>query len=116
MKVYYAHPISLYNTPTEARDIETLLSLGLGVFNPNSKELDERYKVEGMAMFEALVKSCDGLAFRAFPEGQISAGVGKEIQWAQEAGLPIIELPVMLLGRTQTIGETREYLQNCGAR
>ncbi len=34
MKIYYAHPMSLYGTLQEKRDIETLKALGFEVVNP----------------------------------------------------------------------------------
>ena len=44
MKVYYAHSMGLYNSPQEARDIETLENLKLEVLNPNSVEISIRFK------------------------------------------------------------------------
>lgn len=116
MKVYYAHPISIYNSPQEQRDLTLLLGLSLEVLNPNSPEIEARYKAEGMALFEPLVKSCGALAFRAFLDGSIPAGVAKEIQWAREAGLPVFELPTAIARRSMSVEATREAITNCGAR
>lgn len=40
-----------------------------------------------------LVQCCDCLAFRAFDDGKIGAGVGAEILEASRLNLPIIQLP-----------------------
>ena len=115
--VYYAHPVSTYNTPQEKRDLETLEALGLRVVNPNTPENQEKYKTLGMPRFEEMAKACDVLAFRAFPDGSIGAGVAKEIEWARSGnGRPIIELPSCILRRTLSVEETREFMRDCGAR
>lgn len=46
MKVYYARPISIYNTKQDERDIQLLEAIGFEVNNPNKAELVERYKTE----------------------------------------------------------------------
>jgi len=37
-KIYYAHPLNIYNTAQEKRNIATLESLGFEVVNPNCAE------------------------------------------------------------------------------
>lgn len=116
MKVYYARPINLYNTKQDERDISLLTKLGFEVLNPNKEELLSRYKVEGMDVFLQAVTECDALAFRAFPDLSISAGVKKEIDKALEYSKPVIELPSITTSRTLTVEDTREYLRCIGAR
>ena len=113
-KVYYAHPINTYNTVAETRDLELLSKLGFQVFNPNNVKNDIEYKKHGMVIFEDMVKECDCLAFRALPNGAISAGVVKEIEYA--VGKPIFEIPCSLVSRSITVEETREYFRDIGYR
>jgi hypothetical protein len=115
--VYYAHPVSTYNTPQEKRDLETLEAMGLRVVNPNTPEIAEKYQTLGMPMFEEMVKGSDVLAFKAFADGSIGAGVAKEIEWARSGnGRPIIELPTCIQSRTLTVEESREFLRDSGNR
>jgi len=117
MKVYYAHCTSLYGTNQEARDASTLLKLGFEIYNPNNDEAAELYREEGMAAFQALVEACGCLAYRALPDGRIPAGIGKEIVWAIQKGMPVFELPRGFLDdRIMSVESTRSYLYECGSR
>lgn len=116
MKIYYARPISLYNTKQEDRDLQLLNQLNFDVVNPNKEELQQRYKTEGMDVFVSAVKDCDALAFRSFQDGKISAGVKKEIDAAVENGKPVIELPTITSNRILSVDDTREYLKLLGSR
>lgn len=116
LKVYYAHPVSLYNTPQERRDLATLETLGFIVYNPNCQDCADGYKKEGMDFFWRKVTSCDALAFRSFPDGSVPAGVAKEIVFAKDADKPILELPSGILKRELEVDETKEYLSQLGQR
>lgn len=116
MKIYYARPISLYNTKQEERDLLLLTQLSLDILNPNKAELQRRYDIEGMDVFTSAVKDCDALAFRSFQDGKISAGVKKEIDAALELGKPVIELPTITSVRVLSVDDTREYLKLLGSR
>ena len=116
MKIYYARPISLYNTKQDERDITLLKRLGFDVVNPNKEELQERYKTEGMDAFLQAIDDCDVLAFRSFQDGKISAGVKKEIDKANELLMPVIELPTITTHRVLGVDDTREYLKLLGNR
>lgn len=116
MKIYYARPVSLYNTKQEERDLLLLTQLGFSIVNPNKEELQLAYKDKGMGVFTAAVKDCDALAFRSFQDGKISAGVKKEIDTALELGKPVIELPTITQNRVLSVDETREYLYYLGNR
>ena len=115
-RIYYAHSISTYGTPQEARDVETLETLGFEVCNPNAPEHDAGYQRDGMAHFDGVLAECDALAFRAHGDGSIPAGVAYEIAKMRERGAPVIELPTAVLRRALTVEQTREYLRDCGAR
>lgn len=127
MTVYYAHFMGIYNTPQEKRDIETLEALGFTVFNPNNPETQaeiesyERSTDEDYArMFEEVffnkVRKFDAFAFRGLPDGRIPGGVYMELQEAELAGIPIIELPSGTYGRGMDKFETRQYLKEIGQR
>jgi hypothetical protein len=116
MKIYYARPISLYNTKQDERDIQLLETMGFEVNNPNKAELVERYKTEGMEVYLQLARESDIVAFRAFQDGTIGAGVYKEIVAAIEAGKPVIELPTITSKRVLSVEDTRSYLSLIGYR
>lgn len=116
IKIYYAHPLSLYDTPQEERDIATLELLGFNVFNPNSVDCEEGYRSNGMLYFKEIIQSMNALAFRAIPGLGIPAGIASEINDAKELGLPIIELPCSLEMRAMSVAQTREYLHEIGQR
>lgn len=114
-KAYYGRCMAIYGTPQEKRDIELIQRLGYRVIPfPPQSSLDER-KAKGEnvmeTVFKPLVKSSDIMFFRGLPSGDIPAGVGKEIEWAKEASLPVLEIPSMTASRTLTLECTREYLR-----
>ena len=122
-KVYYAHSMALYNTPQEQRDIQTLLDLGFAVYNPNNpivaSQCERHKKEDGDYMekiFGPLILDCKALAFRAFGDGKIGAGVMKEIKMADEYGIPIFELPSAISERGLSVAVTRERLSELGQR
>lgn len=126
MTAYYAHCMAIYNTPQEARDIETLERLGLTVVNPNKpwhdcmvkalKAREDGTSVPYMAYFGELVRNCDVFAFRALPGGAMPGGIAKELDYARKYEKPIIELPTFALRSTLTIDQSREYLKEVGQR
>lgn len=116
MKVYYARPISIYNTMQDERDIRMLELMGFEVNNPNKAELSERYKTEGIEAYLKLVRDSDIVAFRAFQDGSIGAGVYKEINEAMAHNKPVIELPTITSKRILSVEDTREYLRLIGFR
>jgi hypothetical protein len=117
LTIYYAHPLSLYGTPQEARDVDMLRQIGFEVYNPNSKKDDEQYANLSMEYFLRIIEEqCNLLAFRAFPDGNIPSGVAREIRHARILHMPILELPNGIIRRELTIEESREYLNNLGQR
>lgn len=115
-KVYYAHVMALYDTPQELRDVHLLERLGFEVLNPNAPVHQAGAEREGMNYFKAVVESCGLLAFRALPDGSISSGVALEIEWANLALMPVIELPGSFSRRALTRKQTVEYLTEVGQR
>jgi hypothetical protein len=123
MKVYYAHCVAIYGSKQEERDVKLLESFGFEVNNPNTPEHQKGYMkikdADGDAMteyFKSRVEENDILAFRANPDGNIPSGVHKEIRWAMEDGMDIIELPCGLLRRGLSYELTKEYLMDIGER
>jgi len=116
--IYYAHPMSLYGTPQEERDIKTLLDMGFGVLNPAEEQFREEAKQHNnqMSYFLQLLRKCDGVAFRGTPGGKITCGVVQEIKEAVLYNMPIIELPSSVIARAMSIPETLEYLREIGER
>jgi hypothetical protein len=116
MKAYYAHPVSIYHTIQEVRDIKLLNALGFEVEDPNTTEHAAAYEKYGMGHFVEVAKACDLCAFRAFPSGEIGSGIAAEIAVFTAAGKPVIELPSGVLRRTLSVEETKEMLRDSGAR
>ncbi len=113
---YYARPLSLYRTPQEDRDKETIRLIGYEPIKINKPELQAAAKKHGMEVFQELVQETKALFFRGFIDGSIGAGIAKEIAWAREAGLPIIELPSNIGRRTLSVEDTRALLHELGQR
>jgi len=123
--VYYAHCMAIYDSKQEKEDVAVLEQMGFEVDNPNSqKHILEvrRIKCEFsgqqypgskiMKYFTDIVLENQLLAFRALPDGSISAGVNKEIRIAEENKIPIFELPDLKNRIALSIAETRRYLRN----
>ena len=64
-----------------------------------------------MDYFLNLVSLCDAVAFRAFQDGMIGAGVAKEIKRAKAESKPVIELPFDTTQRELSIEQTRDRIQ-----
>lgn len=88
MKIYYAHPMSWYGTSREALDVHTLTrTIGVSqVYSPSSKSFEDRVhkaKRSGypvMQIFADFIRDeVDVVAFRAFDDGQVGAGVAREV-------------------------------------
>lgn len=115
-KLYYAHAICIYDSKQESRDLDVLEEVfdEYLVVNPNSKYVKENYQGD-MDFFKNMVQECSLLVFRALPNGKIPAGIAKEIDFANEASIPVIELPCYT-GRVMTVDDTRLFLKEIGAR
>lgn len=89
-KVYYAHPITEYDTPVEAKIEDKFESLcpDARVTNPNQPEHSEGYKKEGWPYFDRLVKQHDAVVFTCHSDGTIGAGVFKEVDALLQRGCP----------------------------
>ncbi len=114
MLVYYAHPISMYDSVLESTDIAFLTRVGLKVVNPAklSEFVEPMNSTDRMNYFYRLVRRCDCLAFRSFVDGKIGAGVQFEIGSMETKGGMIFELRPPVVHRALTIKDTKKRLQN----
>lgn len=117
-QAYYARPISVDGTKQEQRDRGLIYAMGfVPAPSPDEKvAILEQYKLVGMVAFRPSVQGSNALFFRAFPDGSIGAGVAKEIKWAEEAGIPVIEIPRQIERRTLSVEDTRAMLAELGQR
>ncbi len=111
MRLYYAHPMTLYGKAQERRDLATLVALGFDdIVNPSDHDSTD------MNFYLALVQGCDVLAFRALLDGSIPSGIAAEIHLARVQAAPVFELPGFALRRMLTVEQTREFLHEAGER
>ena len=117
-KAYYAKPISIDGTFQAGRDLELILSMGYQPYpvgDAKAKAIED-YRLFGMSAFRSYVFASDALFFRAFPDGSIGFGVAQEIAWAQEIGIPVVEIPRQIERRTLTTEQTQAMLAELGQR
>lgn len=103
---YYAHPIMWYGTAEEAQDIATIETMGFECVNPSDAEYQES-NGRDMGRWVALAISCDVCFFRSCADGQITAGVFRELTACLDAGIPVVELPSGAEDRKLSVDETR---------
>ena len=121
-KAYYAHCKAIYDTKQEKDDVKRIREMGFRVVNPNSdaykaRIADMKYNgccgKEIMDYFLKVASQCDVMVFRALPDGEIPAGVHKEVQLFIDSKKPVVELPFLkkrkVLSIIQTANYTREY-------
>ena len=118
--IYYAHCMADYGKAIEILDIGMLKNLGFKVENPNTEKHSKVVKKmqragktssEIMDYFIEVVDRCDAIAFRALPDGSLTAGVSKEINHMKELGRPIIELPYLEKRDILSVESTRSYIR-----
>lgn len=117
-KAYYARPISIDGTKQAERDFELIRSIGYEpypIWEEKAQAL-AAYHLFGMSAFRPYVEKSSVLIFRAFPDGSIGAGVAKEIEWAEEMGIPVIEIPRQIRRRVLSVDDTQEMLAELGQR
>lgn len=104
MKVYFAHPLSDYDTQFERRVLGFLEASGFAVENPNQDKHERAYRTlrdhgnvsdsGAFAYFTRLVHGCDAIVFVRMPSGSVGAGVYKEGEEAAVHGMPVYEVRV----------------------
>lgn len=120
-KIFYAHCRSIYGTPQEARDLETIRRCwpGCEIINPADEKWEAGYNVKGMDMSLHLMEDCDIVVFRGVPGNGITAGIYREItEFADALDLPVLQLPSMLDADMcrLNVPQTRQYLKEVGQR
>lgn len=100
--IYYAHPMSWYDTGYETHDLTALgehFGSDATIINPNSpffrEKVDEAkwHKRSTMQPFiDFIAQEKPAVAFRRFYDGRIGAGVAKEVLEALAWGQPVYEL------------------------
>ena len=88
---YFAHPVSMYDTPVE-KAIAGAFSArfpGCSVENPNQPQHSEGYRQGGMGYFVELCNQQDSVFFSSFADGAIGAGVAKEVQSFLDRKAPV---------------------------
>ena len=89
--LYFAHPVSQYGTPLEAK-VEAMIQKAFPAYtieNPNTAEHEANYNQEGMEYFVTLCNELQGLCFTTFLDGSMGAGVYKEIESFIRRGVPV---------------------------
>lgn len=117
-KAYYARPISIDDTPQMERDFATIRALGFEPYPIGDEKaaILEQYKKIGMDAFRPAVEASDAIFYRSFPDGSIGAGVKKELDWAIEKGLPVMEFARQIERRSISVDDTRAMLTELGYR
>lgn len=93
MRIYFAHPISHYNTAFETYCIQSIKFAypNAEVVNPNG-EVHQKACTEfrlGMPYFLLLAQTCDEVVYVPFHDGEVGAGVYAELVEMGRAGKAI---------------------------
>ncbi|MBS2033789.1 hypothetical protein JST97_02325 [bacterium] len=93
MRIYFAHPTSMYDTPVERELQNRYLQAhpGDSVENPNQPKHSEGYAAGGMDYFVSLCNQQDGAFFAPFGNGKLGAGVAKEVISFLDRNAPVYE-------------------------
>ena len=93
-RIYHSHAMWTYNSPTEDRELAVIQREfpNNEIVNPGTyEENKEKAESKEMEYCKYLVSTCDALIFsRLF--GQVTSGVGIEIEHAISLGKPLFEL------------------------
>ncbi|MCD6514732.1 MAG: hypothetical protein J7L07_07390 [Candidatus Odinarchaeota archaeon] len=87
IKIYFAHPMIEYDTLEEERNISLIKKhfKNATIVNP------KKYRFKDMDSYLRIVSKCDVIVFKKFKEF-ITAGVGKEINFAFKRNIPVYEI------------------------
>lgn len=114
VKIYYSHAMPLYGTKLEVLEKKQILDNlpKAELVDPGSYQSNPEKMKGGMEYCYKLIEECNTLIFTRFL-GKITAGVGKEINYALKEKMPVHELrkgklikiakPVNYLSREQTV-------------
>ncbi len=93
MKIYYAHAMCLYGEPDERKHLARIRRefRRCEVVNPADYDGDPAKMRDTVGFCLNLVEGCDAVVFCRLL-GKITAGVGKEVNYALRVGKPVFEL------------------------
>jgi hypothetical protein len=90
--LYFAHPITAYNTELERNLLRELGKTfgGWDIVNPNEPKHEAGYKRRQMAYFlEEVLPSCSGIVVLPFRDGRWGAGIYKEAKFFVDHHYPV---------------------------
>ena len=93
MKIYYAHAMPIYRTAAEERELRKVGSMfpRARIVNPAKYQNHPEKQRDKIGFCLRLVEGCDAVVFSRF-RGKVTAGVGKEVNYALGIGLPVFQL------------------------
>ena len=108
MKLYYSHAMPLYGTIIEKNEKKQILETipFVEIVDPGSYQDNPEKRLGGMNYCLKLVDECDAVAFSRF-KGEITAGVGKEVNYAISRNVPVYEIKE---GKLINVKEPVEHL------
>jgi hypothetical protein len=91
--VYYAHPMKLYGTPWERKELAQIRKRfpRRRIVNPALYEGHPEKLLDTVGFCLKLVERCEVIVFRRF-FGKVTAGVGREVNHALRLGKPVYEI------------------------
>lgn len=91
--VYYAHPIGYYRSAVERREVSFIESLGYQVVNPADFRFPEGWRSRRIMDYCLdAVRVCDAVCFKRYANGDVGAGVAREVLEAHLLGKPVWEI------------------------
>ncbi len=93
MKVYYSHAMPLYETKQELNERKQIFKKfpKAVIVDPGTYQNNPEKQREGMEYCLRLVQTCQALVYSKF-NGKITAGVGKEVNFALDQKIDVFEL------------------------
>lgn len=90
-RVYFAHPMSTYNTDLEQKCLERIHKKfpDYEIVNPNGRVHQEACRLTSMEYFKLLVDYCDVVVALPYADGKYGAGVAYEMQMAFQRRKPV---------------------------
>ena len=119
-RVYFAHAMCTYGKPDEHRDLRRIRCElpRISIVNPARYEGHPSKLADTMGFCLKLVEGSDMVVFTRLM-GEITSGVGKEVNYAMRIGRPVFELqsarlvrrtrPLKYISRRATIRLYNEY-------
>ena len=120
MKIYYAHAMCLYGGTDEKRHLTRIRRefQRCEIVNPADHTGNPLKTQDTVGFCLKLVKACDAIVFCRLL-GKVTAGVGKEVNYALKIGRPVFEVqatrivrrnrPVKYISRRATVRLYGEY-------